>query len=205
MGDELFQGIGRILSLDAEGTPISGTSQTGDELGKGVAPFRPRPADELFNDKELVKESESAYLAGNTYGFRDPVEHELSLAGVQRIDLSRDTETGIQLYIGALATRNRSRVVTPDFANDVRRASLRGRPGMILSGAMLGAFCCCAGVNTLADLAGARSVARGEGTRYWIVRTGQWRRGGRHILQASDQPGYTFTASFSLLDHLLFS
>ena len=60
-GDELFEGVGRILRTDSDGAQVSGISEAGEKFGKRVASFEGqspspvRPADEILDQEELVK------------------------------------------------------------------------------------------------------------------------------------------------------
>src|SRR5713226_10210463 len=60
-GDELFEGVGRILRMDSDGAQVSGISEAGEKFGKRVASFEGqsagpvRPADEILDQEEFVK------------------------------------------------------------------------------------------------------------------------------------------------------
>ena len=60
-GDELFEGVGRILRTDSDGAQVSGISEAGEKFGKRVASFESqsadsvRPADEILDQEEFVK------------------------------------------------------------------------------------------------------------------------------------------------------
>ena len=57
----MFEGVGRILRMDANGAQVPGISEAGEELGKRVASFERqsagpvRPADQILDQEELVK------------------------------------------------------------------------------------------------------------------------------------------------------
>jgi hypothetical protein len=44
VGDQLFESVGRILRLDADGAQVSGVSEAGEEFGKRVASFESQTA-----------------------------------------------------------------------------------------------------------------------------------------------------------------
>lgn len=70
-----------------------------------------------------------------------PLSMQLSLAGVQRIDLSRDSEAGMQILLSALSRGDPGRISVPDSVNELPRATSIGRLRRILFSAMRGALC----------------------------------------------------------------
>src|SRR5260370_28845253 len=62
-GDELFEGVGRILRMDSDGAQVSGISEAGEKFGKRVASFDGhsaspgRPANQILDQQEAVKYS----------------------------------------------------------------------------------------------------------------------------------------------------
>lgn len=61
IGHELFDGVGRILSMDSDGAQVSGISEADEKFGERVASFESqsagpvRPADEILDQEKLVK------------------------------------------------------------------------------------------------------------------------------------------------------
>jgi hypothetical protein len=76
-----------------------------------------------------------------TFGdYEIPPSMQLSLSGVQCVDLSRDLESGIRVLLNALPSRKSGQAPAPDYPKKVSPSRFGGPVRRVISSVMMGAF-----------------------------------------------------------------
>jgi hypothetical protein len=127
----------------AEGKPPDG-QETENQIGLAESLLMIVPSASASDLALKVQELRHAYTLNKrimpvTFDRREiPPSMQLSLAGVQRVDLSQDLESGMRLLLGALAPGKGGEVAVPDRPTGA--LLLGGRVQRIVSGVIIGAL-----------------------------------------------------------------